>query len=154
MEHTSPHRAPVIRCSSIFPLFFFTPRFPLYPIPKTTAMRSTSGGWSVPASPHAPEVWPPYPPAAETELERALRLEEERKAKEVSDAIDCDRAGETRVTSTTPASNQGSAFRYGSNGDPVTMDNSNAFLLLPHAVRTSRVWEVYDYEELPTAIRP
>ena len=32
--------------------------------------------------------WPPYPPADETELEKALRMEEEREAKRVSDAID------------------------------------------------------------------
>ncbi|PCH43570.1 G-alpha-domain-containing protein [Wolfiporia cocos MD-104 SS10] len=32
--------------------------------------------------------WPPYPPDNETELERALRLEEEREAKRVSDEID------------------------------------------------------------------
>ena len=32
--------------------------------------------------------WPPYPPPGETELEKALRLEEEREAKRISDAID------------------------------------------------------------------
>ncbi|KAI0746950.1 guanine nucleotide binding protein, alpha subunit [Daedaleopsis nitida] len=32
--------------------------------------------------------WPPYPPPEETELEKALRAEEEREAKRVSDAID------------------------------------------------------------------
>ncbi len=32
--------------------------------------------------------WPPYPPPGETDLERALRLEEEREAKKVSDEID------------------------------------------------------------------
>lgn len=34
------------------------------------------------------QSWPPYPPAEETELERALRLEEEKEAKRVSDDID------------------------------------------------------------------
>ena len=34
------------------------------------------------------QSWPPYPPAEETELERALRLEEEKEAKRVSDVID------------------------------------------------------------------
>ena len=33
-------------------------------------------------------VWPPPPPAGESELERAVRVEEEREAKRVSDAID------------------------------------------------------------------
>lgn len=32
--------------------------------------------------------WPPYPPPGETDLEKALRLEEEREAKRVSDEID------------------------------------------------------------------
>ncbi|EJF63820.1 G-protein alpha subunit [Dichomitus squalens LYAD-421 SS1] len=32
--------------------------------------------------------WPPYPPPGETELEKALRLEDEREARRVSDAID------------------------------------------------------------------
>lgn len=34
------------------------------------------------------QSWPPYPPAEETELERALRLEEEKEAKKKSDVID------------------------------------------------------------------
>lgn len=34
------------------------------------------------------QSWPPYPPAEETELEKALRLEEEKEAKRVSDTID------------------------------------------------------------------
>ncbi|KAH9852465.1 G-alpha-domain-containing protein [Lenzites betulinus] len=33
-------------------------------------------------------VWPPWPPRDESELEKALRLEEEREAKRISDAID------------------------------------------------------------------
>ncbi|KAI0635319.1 G-alpha-domain-containing protein [Trametes polyzona] len=33
-------------------------------------------------------VWPPWPPPDETELEKAVRLEEEREAKRISDAID------------------------------------------------------------------
>ncbi|KAI0646452.1 hypothetical protein C8Q79DRAFT_1010079 [Trametes meyenii] len=33
-------------------------------------------------------TWPPYPPPTETELEKALRVEEEREAKRISDAID------------------------------------------------------------------
>ncbi|KAI0674459.1 G-protein alpha subunit [Trametes maxima] len=33
-------------------------------------------------------AWPPYPPPGETELERAMRVEEEREAKRISDAID------------------------------------------------------------------
>ena len=40
---------------------------------------------------HAPineNQWPPYPPPDETEFERAVRVEEEREAKRVSDAID------------------------------------------------------------------
>ena len=32
--------------------------------------------------------WPPYPPPGETDLEKALRLEEESEAKRVSDEID------------------------------------------------------------------
>ncbi|RPD65675.1 G-alpha-domain-containing protein [Lentinus tigrinus ALCF2SS1-7] len=32
--------------------------------------------------------WPPYPPPGETDLEKALRVEEEREARRVSDAID------------------------------------------------------------------
>lgn len=46
--------------------------------------------WRKPASPNAPDVWPPHPPLIETELERAVRLEEEKEAKRVSDAIDRD----------------------------------------------------------------
>ncbi|KAI0371216.1 G-alpha-domain-containing protein [Pilatotrama ljubarskyi] len=33
-------------------------------------------------------VWPPYPPPDESELDKAVRLEEEREAKRISDAID------------------------------------------------------------------
>ena len=33
-------------------------------------------------------TWPPFPPSNESELDRALRLEEEREAKTISDAID------------------------------------------------------------------
>ncbi|KAI0827094.1 guanine nucleotide binding protein, alpha subunit [Trametes gibbosa] len=33
-------------------------------------------------------IWPPWPPPDESELERAVRLEEEREAKRISDAID------------------------------------------------------------------
>lgn len=39
-------------------------------------------------SPITPDVWPPFPPVGETELERALRLEEEKEAKKISDEID------------------------------------------------------------------
>ena len=39
-------------------------------------------------SPTTPDIWPPFPPATETEFERALRLEEEKEAKKVSDEID------------------------------------------------------------------
>ncbi|KAH9921380.1 G-protein alpha subunit [Amylocystis lapponica] len=41
-----------------------------------------------PSSPITPEVWPPLPPPGETDLEQALRIEEEKEAKRVSDAID------------------------------------------------------------------
>ena len=44
--------------------------------------------WSKPATPTIPETWPPHPPPGETELERAVRLEEEKEAKRRSDAID------------------------------------------------------------------
>ncbi|KAI0937522.1 hypothetical protein AcV5_000338 [Taiwanofungus camphoratus] len=45
--------------------------------------------WSKPPSPVASEIsWPPFPPPGETDLERALRLEEEKEAKRISDAID------------------------------------------------------------------
>ncbi|KZT68898.1 G-protein alpha subunit [Daedalea quercina L-15889] len=44
--------------------------------------------WSKPATPTTPETWPPHPPPGETELERAVRLEEEKEAKRRSDAID------------------------------------------------------------------
>lgn len=40
------------------------------------------------SSQHNENQWPPYPPPGETELEKALRLEEEREARRVSDAID------------------------------------------------------------------
>ncbi|GBE87528.1 G-protein alpha subunit [Sparassis crispa] len=44
---------------------------------------------SPPVSPVMPEVnWPPIPPPADSELDRALRLEEEKEAKKRSDAID------------------------------------------------------------------
>ncbi|CCM02500.1 uncharacterized protein FIBRA_04602 [Fibroporia radiculosa] len=46
--------------------------------------------WGKPASPTTPEVWPPHPPPGETDLERAVRLEEEKEAKRISDAIDHD----------------------------------------------------------------
>lgn len=44
--------------------------------------------WRKSASFNAPESWPPYPPNAETELEKAVRLEEEKEARRVSDSID------------------------------------------------------------------
>ncbi|KAH9835139.1 G-protein alpha subunit [Rhodofomes roseus] len=44
--------------------------------------------WSKPATPTTPETWPPHPPPGETELERAVRVEEEKEAKRTSDAID------------------------------------------------------------------
>ncbi len=37
---------------------------------------------------HIENHWPPYPPPKETELDKALRVEEEREARRVSDAID------------------------------------------------------------------
>ena len=39
---------------------------------------------------HSPtfNTWPPFPPANESELDRALRFEEEQEAKQISDAID------------------------------------------------------------------
>ncbi|CDO73675.1 hypothetical protein BN946_scf185015.g3 [Trametes cinnabarina] len=48
------------------------------------------GGAAVPAKPgkYAGNAWPPYPPPKETELEKAVRLEEEREAKLISDSID------------------------------------------------------------------
>ena len=33
-------------------------------------------------------TWPPFPPPNESELDRALRLGEEKEAKKISDAID------------------------------------------------------------------
>ncbi|PCH44967.1 G-alpha-domain-containing protein [Wolfiporia cocos MD-104 SS10] len=44
--------------------------------------------WGKSSSQNTPDVWPPHPPSGESELERAMRLEEEREAKRVSDAID------------------------------------------------------------------
>lgn len=48
--------------------------------------------------------WPPYPPPDETELEKALRIEEEKEAKRVSDAIDraleCERQASRRKQKT------------------------------------------------------
>lgn len=50
---------------------------------------STSGRKRGPAAAHPQEnVWPPWPPRNESELDKAARLEEEREAKRVSDAID------------------------------------------------------------------
>ena len=40
------------------------------------------------SSQHSESQWPPYPPPGETDLEKALRVEEEREARRVSDAID------------------------------------------------------------------
>ncbi|RDX54681.1 G-protein alpha subunit [Lentinus brumalis] len=37
---------------------------------------------------HIENHWPPYPPPKETDLDKALRVEEEREARRVSDAID------------------------------------------------------------------
>ncbi|KZT10381.1 G-protein alpha subunit [Laetiporus sulphureus 93-53] len=50
-------------------------------------MRWTKFSSSGPVSPSI-ETWPPYPPLGETELERAVRLEEEREAKRISESID------------------------------------------------------------------
>ncbi|KAI0777274.1 G-alpha-domain-containing protein [Trametes elegans] len=48
--------------------------------------------WGKGASPRnaqpSANAWPPYPPADETELEKAVRLEEEREARRISEAID------------------------------------------------------------------
>ncbi|KAH9933905.1 guanine nucleotide binding protein, alpha subunit [Fomitopsis serialis] len=45
--------------------------------------------WSKPATPTTPVTpWPPHPPPGETELERAVRLEEEKEARRKSDVID------------------------------------------------------------------
>ncbi|KAH9897013.1 G-alpha-domain-containing protein [Cubamyces lactineus] len=46
------------------------------------------GSSSTRAGKQPENVWPPYPPPDESELERAVRLEEEREAKLRSDAID------------------------------------------------------------------
>lgn len=43
---------------------------------------------STPIDSKADRAWPPLPPQTETELDRVLRLEEEREAKRISDAID------------------------------------------------------------------
>lgn len=54
-----------------------------------TPETSTSGRKRGAASAQPQEnVWPPWPPRNESELEKAARLEEEREAKRVSDAID------------------------------------------------------------------
>ncbi len=56
---------------------------------RTMPESSTSGRRRGPASAQPQEnVWPPWPPRNESEVEKAARLEEEREAKRVSDAID------------------------------------------------------------------
>ncbi|KAI9065633.1 G-alpha-domain-containing protein [Trametes sanguinea] len=56
------------------------------------AMKSDDAGLrpSLPsrAGKRAENAWPPYPPPNETELEKAVRVEEEREAKLISDSID------------------------------------------------------------------
>ncbi|KAI0360519.1 G-alpha-domain-containing protein [Trametes cingulata] len=60
---------------------------------KNTDNQAGSSSWrrspaTRPALQIPENVWPPYPPPDENELDKAVRLEEEREAKRISDAID------------------------------------------------------------------
>lgn len=80
-------------CIGTARLSYTSPYPPLFPtkLPGFLCLRISSesmpGHQSISTSPTF-NTWPPGPPANESELDRALRQEEEREAKKVSDAID------------------------------------------------------------------
>ena len=111
-------------------------------------------GWRGSSSTRAgkqPEnVWPPYPPPDESELERAVRLEEEREAKLVSDAID--RALEAeRQTLRRERKLETKLLLLGESGSSVRRGQTYAHrrTVTFHDGRPIRVRQIYDVEKLP-----
>ena len=104
--------------------------------------------WSKPATPTIPETWPPHPPLGETELERAVRLEEEKEAKRRSDAIDRELEQERL---------EQRKFRYSTRvlllGESTLLLSTHHGLSAWRSRRSSRVRKVYRAQELPATLR-
>lgn len=105
--------------------------------------------WSKPATPTIPETWPPHPPPGETELERAVRLEEEKEAKRRSDAIDREIEQERL---------EQRKLRYSTRvlllGEPTLLLSVRRGLTARgDPRRSSRVWEVHRAQELSVTLR-